>query len=137
MSADLSTLGGLPAIPSQFVRYYVVIENRRFGSVEAMCRFLKVRPADVAPYFDNARFHGSEMVVIDSLSLGEPDRQIRAVVIQQPGGAVILCGGLFGDMHEDRAAADAMAEEFLEHPDYADRFVCIGEFRAATYCGRA
>lgn len=132
MSADLSILPRQPAMPSGSVHYYVIVERKRFGSVAAMCRFVKVQPDDVASYFDNARLHRSDAVVIDTLALGNPDDNIRAVVIHRPGGAVILCGGLFAEMNEDLSVVETLAKQFSEHPDNVGKFVGIGEFRASA-----
>lgn len=115
--------------PSDRVFFYVMVESKSFGSLAAMFTFLKVPISDLQLYLDNARFHDSNIVVIDKLVLGKPEDKICAVVVSKPGGAVMLCFGLFGDLYETQDEAQAAAQQLAEDSDFKGRFIGVASFR--------
>lgn len=107
--------------------YYVIVESAKFGSLKAMCRRHGWPLDDVQAYVARARIERSDYVVIDRLVMGEGE--ICAAVVFRPGGAVMLCCALVGDLTEDRDEALARASEFAELPDFKGKFIAVGEFR--------
>ena len=109
--------------------YYPLVEHAKFGSVRAMCKRLKVSEAEIQRFVDLAAINQSDMVVCDQLVLGDPEHKCCAVLLLQPGGAVTLCVGMFGDASQDRAQVEAFVAELMAHPEFKGRHVAIGEFR--------
>jgi hypothetical protein len=126
--------------------YYPIVEHSRFGSIKAMCRRFGLAEAEVQGYVDRARLEQFDIVVLDRLVLrkaesvdcavpvnvalvGEANPVTCAVLVLKPGGAVMLCAGLFAELTQDEADAQALAAAFAEHPDFKGRFIAVGEFR--------
>lgn len=109
--------------------YYVVIESRRFGSLEAMCRRMGLPRERVGSYVQRAQLERSEYVVIPELRMGEPGREICGLLILRPGGGVILCGALMDEASENLDEVQALAEAFKAEPKLAGRLVSVGSFR--------
>ena len=110
--------------------YYPIVEHRRFGSVKAMCKRMGFPSNVIADYVQRALVERSDYLVVDCLTLGDPEHKLCAVLVMQPGGAVILCAGLFGAATEDKKQAHALAAEFSESTEFAGKLVAVGEFRA-------
>lgn len=115
--------------------YYPIVEQHRFGSLDAMCRRMGWPRELVDSYVQRAQLECSETVVIDRLVLGEPDNKVCALLIMRPGGSVILCAALFGATSQDRDEVDAICKEFGESPEFAKKLVFIGEFRPNPMTG--
>lgn len=124
----------LSAVPRM---YYPVVEQRRFGSVAAMCkhygwpRDLVDQAVEIATVEGSvANGQGFVLVGVDALAFGDPEDNIRAALWMQPGGAVVLCAGMFCLISEDRAAVCAMVEKFAADPALKGRFMSVVEFPA-------
>jgi hypothetical protein len=109
--------------------YYPFFEHSKFGSIEAMCRRHGWPKAEQQQYVDLASLNQSDLVVCDKIVLGDPEDKVCAVLVLKPGGALVLCMGLFAEASEDRAAVEAFASELASDPDLRGRLVAIGEFR--------
>lgn len=109
--------------------FYPIIEQRRFGSIKAMCTRMGWPLALVGEFVKRAQIERSGPVVVDRLVLGDPDKKMLAVLVLQPGGAVILCAGLFNETTEDHAEAKALLDDFAASPEFKGKFLAIGEFR--------
>lgn len=115
--------------------YYPLIEQSRFGSVAAMCE-RHGWPLDVVQsHCEAARINRSDLAVLEHVALGDPDDGMRAVLVLQSDGAVILCAGLLGQMTADRDEANAIALQFGALPEFQGRLVAVGEFRPSPKGG--
>lgn len=110
-------------------QYYVVIEDRRFGSLAAMCQRMGWPRDMVDSYVQRAQLECSETVLIPELTRGEPGREMCALLILRPGGSVILCAALMDEASEDRDEVEAMAQAFKAERELAGRLVFVGSFR--------
>ncbi len=110
--------------------YYPFIEHGKFGSLTAMCKRYGWPVAELQHYVDRATLNRSDLVVCEGLALGDPADKVRAVLLLKPGGAVVLCAGLFAEASEDRAEVEAFINELAAHPEMRGRLVGLGEFRA-------
>ncbi len=109
--------------------YYVAVEQDRFLNVAALCRRLRVPWADIKKAVDLAHINCSTHVVLDRLVLGQPEDKRCAVLFLEPGGAVLLCTGVFGHMTSDEAEIRAAAALLSKHPEYRAKAVFVFEFR--------
>ena len=109
--------------------YYPIAEQRRFGSIKAMCTRMRWPIAVVREYCVSAQIQRSGCVVIDELVLGEPEAQMRAVLVMQPGGAVILCVGMFAASSSDLASVQAVLADIAALPESKGLLLAVGEFR--------
>lgn len=119
-----------PDLASVKPMYYPVVEQRRFGSVAAMCKRMGFSVELVNHHVERARLECSALVVIDQLTLGPPEDRMAAVLVMQAGGGVVLCAGLFGELEEEPGPAEALLKEFAAKPDFKDKLLAIGEYRA-------
>lgn len=109
--------------------YYPLVEHKRFGSIRALCVSLKVPESDMDSYVEAAAINRSDLVVCDRLVLGDPEHKACAVLQLQPGGAVALHVGMFGEASTDRAEVEAFIAELAKDPEFKGRRMAIGEFR--------
>ena len=61
--------------------------------------------------------------------LGDPALKVCALLALQPGGAVILCAALFGEVSEDRQYVENVLAEFEALPEFRGKLLAVGEFR--------
>ena len=109
--------------------FYPIVEHKRFGSLKAMCTRMGWPLEKIGQFVRLEQINRSDYVVIDSLMLGDPGKKMCAVLMMQPGDAVILCCGLFAEASEDLAEVEALTKEFAEHAEFRGKLVAIGEFR--------
>jgi hypothetical protein len=129
MSAAVYTAPVRPDLADVAPIYYPIIEQHRFGSVAAMVRRMGWPAELVGEYMQRAQVERSGCVVIDRLILGDPEFKMCAVLVMQPGGAVVLCAGLIGAASEDQAAVRELAAEFAAAAGFAGKLIAVGEFR--------
>ena len=121
-----------PDLASVKPMYYPVVEQRRFGSVAAMCKRMGFSAELVNQHVQRAVLERSAMVVVDQLSLGDPSDRMLMVLVMQAGGGVVLCAGLFNELNEEPAPVEALLREFAADPDFKGKLLAIGECRSNT-----
>ncbi|MCB1997018.1 MAG: hypothetical protein H6933_11915 [Burkholderiaceae bacterium] len=108
--------------------YYLAVEATRFGSMRAFCKRMGVSEAEVLPYIAHARFHDSDIVIIDKLVLGDPAHKVCCGLKMNPGGALKVLACYFGDASEDRKEVESFAAAMLASPEFKGRDAYVGTF---------
>lgn len=110
--------------------YYPIIEQSRHSNIKALCEAIGAREKVIHDAVSLARINCSDFAIVEGLSMGPAEAQIRAVLMLGEDGSIILCCGVFSAMSSDRAAVDQIAAEFGAAPEFTGKLVFVGEFRA-------
>jgi hypothetical protein len=109
--------------------YYAAFVCSAFGSMRALCTKLNCVEADFATYIEHARFHQSDIVIVDNRCLGDPESNVLMGLKFSPNGSVKLLACYFGEASEDEADVRSFIDEMTKVPEFAKRECYLGTFR--------
>lgn len=113
--------------------YYVAVEHGQFASVAAMCSALGLPGKEIeADVIAASGVSGTQLVVLDDVTIGPPESCVTAVLLFQPNGAVTLYAGLLGQANADRLAVESHAAEFRASREFAGKSVLVVDARLTT-----
>ncbi|MBX3633940.1 MAG: hypothetical protein KF683_00850 [Rubrivivax sp.] len=112
--------------------YYLAVEFKTYASLKAMIRHIGTEGETeewYQPFIEQARFHDSDIVIVDQKTLGDPEHKVCMGLKFEPGGSVRVFACYFGESSEDKGEVVEFAKQLAAEPEFAKRRMYMGTFR--------
>lgn len=109
--------------------YYAAVEHSSYASLDVMIRRLGGTAEFFQRFIDQAKFHDSDIVIVDQMFLGAREDKTCMGLMIAPGGAVKVLACYFDDVSENRGEVEAFLKELMKNPEFKNRDCYVGAFR--------